>query len=89
MWSAYPQSTSSSPGIAYPATYFPTRVPLTMISSSFVLPMPLAESYRAAAAAKGDRVEVVQVKGDHFNVVAPGQPQWTEVEAAILRALGK
>lgn len=72
-----------------PATYLPTGVPLTMISSSFVLPMPLAEAYRARGTAAGDRVEVVPVKGDHFNVIAPGQPQWLETEAAILRALGR
>lgn len=70
-----------------PATYLPTGVPMTMISSSFVLPMPLAEAYAKNAVAGADQATVVAIKGDHFNVVAPGQPQWVKVEALILDAL--
>ena len=80
---------SARPKLPSPATYLPTGVPLTLISSSFVLPMPLAESYEARGVAAGDRVEVIKIDGDHCNVIAPGQPQWIQVEAVILRALGK
>jgi acetyl esterase/lipase len=69
-----------------PATHLPTGVPITMISSSFVLPLDLANAYGAKVVAAGDQATVVQVKGDHFNVIAPGQPQWAEVEALVLKA---
>jgi acetyl esterase/lipase len=72
-----------------PVQHLPLGVPVHLISSSFVLPPPLAESYQAAAVAKGDKVEITQIQGGHFNVIAPGQPQWAKVEAIILAAVPK
>lgn len=69
-----------------PASYLPLGVPVQLISSSFVLPPPVAARYSAAASAKGDKVDVTMIEGDHFNVIAPGQPQWAKVEALILKA---
>jgi hypothetical protein len=44
------------------------------------------EAYRAAA--KGDRVLALAPDGGtHFNIIAPGEPQWRPVEAFILQAM--
>jgi acetyl esterase/lipase len=73
-----------------PLAHLPLGVPQYLITSSPVLPMEIATSYRDAAAAKGDRVEIVPVKGDHFNIIAPGRPQWTQVQSVIVdRALAR
>lgn len=72
-----------------PVTWLPLGTRTYLISSSEVLPLELAERFRDEAAAAGGAVEVYPVAGDHFNVIAPGRPQWTEVENVILKAIGE
>jgi acetyl esterase/lipase len=70
-----------------PARQLPLGLPQTLVASTVLTP-DLAEDYRRAAVAKGDRVTVVTTPGsDHFNIIAPGQPQWRDVEAAIVAAM--
>jgi acetyl esterase/lipase len=68
-----------------PIAQLPLGVPVWMVRASPVLQEAWAESYRSAAVAKGDRVEVVvPVGGDHFNVIHTGRPQWREVQRLIV-----
>lgn len=71
-------------------TYLPIGVPMYLVSGSPVLTREAAEAYRSAATARGDRVEILAPAGsDHFNIIYPGRPQWTEVENYIVeRAVG-
>jgi len=70
-----------------PARQLPLGLPQTLVASVVLTP-PLAQAYRRAAVAGGDRVTVVTTPGsDHFNVIAPGTPQWRDVEAAIVAAV--
>lgn len=73
-----------------PVTHLPLRARQYMVSASPVLRREWAEAYRAQAAARGDIVEILfPVGGDHFNIIMPGRPQWTEVERFIVeRAFG-
>lgn len=59
--------------------------------SSTVLTPAAAAVYRQAAIAKGDAAEVLgDIPGaDHFNIIAPGEPQWAAVEAVVLKAFAK
>ncbi|WP_404369374.1 alpha/beta hydrolase family protein [Sphingomonas sp. MMS24-J45] len=70
-----------------PFRALPLGLPQTLVASAVLDPSE-AETYRAAAAAKGDAVTVVTTpNSDHFNIIAPGEPQWAAVEAAILKAI--
>ncbi|GAA3721441.1 alpha/beta hydrolase [Sphingomonas cynarae] len=70
-----------------PARQLPLGLPQTLVASVVLTP-PMAEAYRRAAVAGGDRVTVVTTPGsDHFNVIAPGMPQWRDIEAAIIAAV--
>lgn len=72
-----------------PFRALPLGLPQTLVASTVLNPKD-AETYRAAAAAKGDAVTVVTTPdSDHFNIIAPGEPQWAAVEAAILAAVPK
>lgn len=70
---------------ASPLRRLPLGLPQTLVQSD-VLTAPAAAAYRAAAG--GDSVTIVTVPGsNHFNIVAPGEPQWAAVQAAILQAV--
>ena len=48
----------------------------------------LTDPYLTTAKGKGDTVHTLALKDSgHFDVIAPGTPQWTEVEAFVLQAL--
>lgn len=65
--------------------HLPLGVPMYLVSGSPVLTREAAEAYRSAATARGDRVEILAPAGsDHFNIIYPGRPQWTEVENYIV-----
>ncbi|MFD1611655.1 alpha/beta hydrolase family protein [Sphingomonas tabacisoli] len=68
-----------------PIELLPLGVPQYFVVSQFV------RAEDAAAYAKragGDRVETLAPKdADHFNIIAPGEPQYRQVEALILKAL--
>ena len=70
-----------------PAALLPLGVPQVMLPSSVLTP-DAAEAYRKAGAAKGDAVKVVATAAgaDHFNIIAPGGPQFEVTEKAILAA---
>lgn len=72
-----------------PAALQPLGVPQVMLPSAVLTPAA-AEAYRKAGAAKGDMVSVVApaAGADHFNIIAPGEPQFAVTQAAILAALG-
>ena len=70
-----------------PAQNLPLGLPQTLVASAVMTPAD-AETYRTAAAAKGDTVSVVTTpNSNHFNIIAPGEPQWADVQAAILKAI--
>lgn len=72
-----------------PAALLPLGVRQVMVSASDVLTPQAAQAYRAAAAAKGEKVDVVVLADTgHFEPVAPGTAPWREVEALILRSAG-
>jgi acetyl esterase/lipase len=72
---------------ATPKRLLPLGRPQYLVATAVLTPKA-ADDYRKAAAAGGDKVEVVAPAGaDHFNIIAPGEPQWAEVEAVILRAV--
>jgi acetyl esterase/lipase len=53
-----------------------------------VLSMEDVDAYKAAASARGDQVTLLApTDGTHFNVIAPGEPQWQQVEALILQVV--
>lgn len=67
-----------------PAERLPLGTAQYLVAAA-VLPPPVAEAYRAAAVAAGDRVELLALDGaGHFNMIAPGEPSWTEVEDLIV-----
>ena len=73
-----------------PAALLPLGMPQVMLPSSVLTP-DAAEAYRKAAVAKGDRASVVPTAAgaDHFNIIAPGEPQFEPTLRAILDALGR
>jgi hypothetical protein len=69
---------------ANPVEQLPIGVPQYLVAS-VVLQPDAAAAYREAAVAAGDRVEVLTLEGaGHFNMIAPGEPSWTEVETLIV-----
>jgi acetyl esterase/lipase len=69
-----------------PARLLPHGAPQYLVATAVLTP-EAAAAYTASATAKGDRVETISPAGaDHFNIIAPGEPQWSEVEALILKA---
>ena len=52
-----------------------------------VMPAPERESYAARATKAGDRVEIVEVPGGHFEVIAPTSSAWPTVRDTVLRLL--
>jgi hypothetical protein len=74
---------------ANPVEQLPLGVAQYLVAS-VVLEPAAAEAYRSAAAAAGDRVEVLVLENaGHFNMIAPGEPSWARVETLIReRALG-
>ena len=52
-----------------------------------VMPAPMRESYAGIASSKGDTVEVVEVPGSHFEVIAPTSEAWPTVRDKVLALL--
>lgn len=72
---------------ASPQALLPLGLPQTLVASTVLSPAA-AKAYRDVARAKGDTVTIVTTPGsDHFNIIAPGQPQTTAVVAAIVAAV--
>ena len=51
------------------------------------MPPPEREGYAARATKAGDRAEVVEVPGGHFEVIAPTSSAWPTVRDKILETL--
>ena len=49
-----------------------------------VMPPPARESYAAAVRKAGDRIEVIEVPGGHFEVIAPTSAAWPTVRDKVL-----
>ena len=52
-----------------------------------VMPPPERESYAARAKKAGDGIEVVEVPGSHFEVIAPTSSAWPTVRDTVLRLI--
>lgn len=74
---------------ANPAEQLPLGLPQYLVTSTVLSPGE-GDAYRAAAVAAGDTAEVLHLQdAGHFNMVAPGEPSWTQVETLIVeQALG-
>lgn len=75
---------------ASPVTRLPISARQSLIASVVLTPDE-AEAYRAAAAAKGQAVDVLTVQnGGHFDIIAPGTPVWNEqVEPFLAKTLAQ
>jgi acetyl esterase/lipase len=72
---------------ANPIALLPLDVPVALIASNVLTPAE-SDRYRRAAAAKGDRVELLSLEGaGHFDMLAPGKPAGAVAEALILQIL--
>jgi acetyl esterase/lipase len=70
-----------------PIKLLPSGVASVMVASS-VLTADEAETYRKAATAKGDQIEILSLNGAaHFDMLAPAKSQGRLVEALILQSL--
>jgi acetyl esterase/lipase len=54
-----------------------------------VMPAPEREMYAAKATSAGDRAEIVEVPGGHFEVIAPTSAAWPTVRDTILETVRK
>jgi acetyl esterase/lipase len=70
---------------ASPPSLLPLGVPQFVVGSALLAP-DKAQEYQKLAQTRGDRVEVLSLKTGHFEVIAPGQEAWSEVEKLIARA---
>lgn len=67
-----------------PIEWLPSGVPTVLIASSVLTP-EAADAYQATASDKGEAVSVVQLEhAGHFNMLAPDQPSWKQVEGPVL-----
>lgn len=75
---------------ANPAQHWPLGLPQYLVAS-MVLSADAAEAYVAGARAAGDTAEMISLENaGHFNMIAPGEPSWTQVETLIVeRAFGQ
>lgn len=76
--------------LANPAQHWPLGVPQYLVAST-VLSADAAGAYVVGARAAGDHAELISLENaGHFNMIAPGEPSWTEVETFIVeRAFGR
>jgi acetyl esterase/lipase len=63
------------------------RQVLIVGESDGVMPKASREAYAAAATKAGDKIEVLSVPGEHFEVIAPGSAAWPIVRAKVLQLL--
>jgi acetyl esterase/lipase len=61
-----------------------TRQVLIVGANDGVMPPPMRESYAAFATTAGDKVEIVEVPGGHFEVIAPTSAAWPTVRDKVL-----
>jgi acetyl esterase/lipase len=67
-----------------PGQRTPLKAPQLLVTSSVLRPADAA-AYAARARPAGDRIDVLDVSGTgHFDLIAPGTPTWSKVEAFIV-----
>ncbi len=87
------QSPDGAPGEyrkASPIEQLPlgVRVRLLHGDADDIVPIEIAQRYRAAAVKAGDDAKLVTLPGaDHFAVIDPRSPEWTQVEKAVLELI--
>jgi acetyl esterase/lipase len=82
-----PQDTPGHYAQGDPVELLPSGAPTVMISSAVLQPDE-AERYRTAATAKGDQVEVLDLRGAaHFDMLDAKNPPGAVVQALIVQAL--
>jgi acetyl esterase/lipase len=71
--------------VASPAALLPLGVPQLLVHGlqDDIVPSSQSRLYAAAAAAAGDDVELVELAGDHFDVVDPRHAAWRAVVARL------
>jgi hypothetical protein len=81
------------PGTAFsdtsPAALLPISIRQVIASGSNdgIVPARFGHDYAALATAAGDRVEVLDLPGDHFALIDPGSSAWATLRAKILELL--
>ncbi|HXG57113.1 MAG TPA: alpha/beta hydrolase [Vicinamibacterales bacterium] len=70
-----------------PVELLPLGVPQVLIvgAEDGVMPKPSRDRYSTAATQAGDRVEVIEVPGGHFEVIAPSSAAWPTVLYTVRR----
>ncbi|MEO6214332.1 MAG: alpha/beta hydrolase [Vicinamibacterales bacterium] len=74
---------------ASPVEMLPLGVPQLLIvgNSDAIMPRASREAYAAAARNAGDTVEIVEVPGGHFEIIAPTSAAWPAVQQKLLELL--
>ena len=73
---------------ASPAERLPLGTPQVLVHGTAdpAVPVEFSRTYRAAAVAKGDEVELLELAGeDHFGVIDPTSSAWPSVRDALAR----
>jgi acetyl esterase/lipase len=73
---------------ASPGEMLPLGTPQVLVHGTAdpVVPVEISRTYRAAAVAKGDSVELLELAGgDHFGVIDPNSPAWPSVRGALAK----
>jgi hypothetical protein len=81
-----PTSVADRYGQGSPKELLPFKVQQVLIVgvNDAVMPPPARESYAAAARKAGDRIEVIEVPGSHFEVIAPPTVAFATVRDKVL-----
>lgn len=71
--------------IASPVEMLPIGVPMRIIhgSSDDTVPLAMTRDFVTAARTKGDRAELIETEGGHFELIDPRSRQWSVVEGAV------
>ena len=64
-----------------------TKQVLIVGANDPVMPAPMRESYAGIASTKGEAVEVIEVPGSHFEIIAPTSAAWPTVRDKIAALL--
>jgi acetyl esterase/lipase len=75
-----PDEVPAAYAVADPTARVPLGVPVLCVhgTDDTLVPISQSETFAQVAGAAGDDVEVRPVQGDHFAVIDPGDPSWTD-----------
>ena len=83
-----PEAVPERYAAASPADLLPLGTPQVLVHATddLAVPVEISRAYRAAAVAKGDAVELVELaSGDHFGAINPTSPAWPSVKEALAK----